>query len=67
MKTDSGDRWICDLAIYETKDGPEFRFKDGRATMVEGPDAARNLASIAVLAVAAAEKAKAEADGAKVS
>lgn len=67
MKIDSTERWLCDLALYETKDGPELRYKDGRASLTDGADAAKNQAAIAGMALAAATKAKAEADGTKPS
>lgn len=67
MKIDTDDRWLCDLALYETKDGPELRYKDGRASLTEGTDAAKNQATIAGYALTAATKAKAEADGVKAS
>jgi len=67
MKIASDDEWQCDLSLFMTKDGPEFRFKDGRASLTEGADAARNQATIAAMALTAAEKAKAEADGVKAS
>lgn len=67
MKIASDDEWQCDLSLFMTKDGPEFRFKDGRASLTEGADAAKNQATIAVMALTAATKAKAEADGVKVS
>ena len=67
MKIASDDEWQCDLSLFMTKDGPEFRFKDGRASLTEGTDAARNQATIAAMALTAAEKAKAEADGVKAS
>lgn len=67
MKIASDDEWQCDLSLFMTKDGPEFRFKDGRASLTEGADAAKNQAAIAGMALSAAEKAKAEADGVKAS
>lgn len=67
MKLSPPDEWQCDLSLFMTKDGPEFRFKDGRASLTDGADAAKNQAAIAAMAMIAAEKAKAEADGAKPS
>lgn len=67
MKLASDDEWQCDLSLFMTKDGPEFRFKDGRASLTEGADAAKNQAAIAGMALTAATKAKAEADGVKAS
>ena len=67
MKLAPDDEWQCDLSIFMTKDGPEFRFKAGRAVLVEGSDAAKNQKAIAEMALTAAEKAKAEADGVRVS
>jgi hypothetical protein len=67
MKVDSTERWLCDLALYETTDGPELRYKDGRASLTDGADAAKNQAAIAGMALTAATKAKAEADGVKAS
>lgn len=65
MKLAPAEEWQCDLSIYVTKDGPEFRFKDGRSSLTEGADAAKNQAAIAGMALEAATKAKAEADGVK--
>ena len=67
MKIASDDEWQCDLSLFMTKDGPEFRFKDGRASLTEGADAAKNQSTIAAMALTAATKAKAEADGVKPS
>ena len=67
MKLASDDEWQCDLSLFMTKDGPEFRFKDGRASLTDGTEAAKNQAAIAGMALKAAEKAKAEADGVKAS
>lgn len=67
MKLASDDEWQCDLSIFMTKDGPEFRFKDGRTSLTDGADAAQNQAKIAGMALEAATKAKAEADGVKAS
>ncbi|MBU1306882.1 MAG: hypothetical protein KKF33_15355 [Alphaproteobacteria bacterium] len=67
MKLSPPEEWQCDLSIFMTTDGPEFRFKDGRASLTEGADAAKNQKAIAAMALQAAEKAKAEADGTKPS
>ena len=67
MKLAPDDEWQCDLSLFMTKDGPEFRFKAGRAVLVEGTDAAKNQKVIAEMALTAATKAKAEADGTKPS
>lgn len=67
MKLAPDDEWQCDLSLFMTKDGPEFRFKDGRASLTEGADAAKNQLAIAGMALTAATKAKAEADGTKPS
>lgn len=67
MKLAPEEEWQCDLSLFMTKDGPEFRYKDGRASLTDGAEAAKNQAAIAAMALKAAEKAKAEADGVKVS
>lgn len=67
MKTAPDEQWQCDLSIYITKDGAEFRLKDGRTTLTDGADARQNQSRIAEMALEAATKAKAEADGVKAS
>lgn len=67
MKLAPEEEWQCDLSLFMTKDGPEFRHKDGRASLTDGAEAAKNQAAIADMALVAATKAKAEADGVKAS